>query len=74
MQTKSAICAKRLDKPPPVGNCPICKANAVDGAETGVKAFLFLSFSFFSDKQKERYEKSIFMIFRGSSMAPTPTR
>ena len=28
-------------------------------AETGVKAFLFLSFSFFSDKRKEHYKKSI---------------
>ena len=31
-------------------------------AETGVKAFLFLSFSFFSDKRKEHYEKSIFIL------------
>ena len=28
-------------------------------AETGVNSFLFLSFSFFSDKRKEHYKKSI---------------
>ncbi len=32
-------------------------------AETGVKAFLFLSFSFFSDKRKEHYKKSFFCSF-----------
>ena len=32
------------------------------------KAFLFLSFSFFSDKRKEHYKKSYFMILRGRTM------
>ena len=31
-------------------------------AEMGVNSFLFLSFSFFSDKRKEHYEKSIFIL------------
>ena len=37
-------------------------------AETGVNSFLFLSFSFFSDKRKEHYKKSYFMILRGRTM------
>ena len=38
------------------------RSMCVGVAETGVKAFLFLSFSFFSDKRKEHYKKSYFMI------------
>ena len=37
-------------------------------AETGVNSFLFLSFSFFSDKRKEHYKKRYFMILRGRTM------
>mgnify|MGYP004647815219 CR=1 FL=1 len=37
------------------------RSMCVGVAETGVKAFLFLSFSFFSDKRKEHQKKSIFM-------------
>ncbi len=37
------------------------RSMCVGVAETGVKAFLFLSFSFFSDKRKEHYKKSYFI-------------
>ena len=37
------------------------RSMCVGVAETGVKAFLFLSFSFFSDKRKEHYKKSFFV-------------
>ena len=39
------------------------RSMCVGVAETGVKAFLFLSFSFFSDKRKERQKKSFFYVF-----------
>ena len=44
------------------------RSMCVGVAETGVNTFLFLSFSFFSDKRKEHYKKSIFMILRGRPM------
>ncbi len=49
------------------------RSMCVGVAETGVKAFLFLSFSFFSDKRKEHYKKSIFNI-KVKSKAPSTTK
>ena len=41
------------------------RSMCVGVAETGVNPFLFLSFSFFSDKRKEHYKKLFFMfLFR----------
>ena len=37
------------------------RSMCVGVAETGVNTFLFLSFSFFSDKRKEHYSKVIFI-------------
>ena len=42
------------------------RSMCVGVAETGVNAFLFLSFSFFSDKRKEHYKKGFFNVFRGN--------
>ena len=39
------------------------RSMCVGVAETGVNTFLFLSFSFFSDKRKERQKKSFFYVF-----------
>ena len=40
------------------------RSMCVGVAETGVNSFLFLSFSFFSDKRKEPYKKSFFIFLR----------
>ena len=51
------------------------RSMCVGVAETGVKAFLFLSFSFFSDKRKELYKKSIFRYLAGDHWSPAkPTK
>ena len=41
------------------------RSMCVGVAETGVNTFLFLSFSFFSDKRKELYKKSYFKYLSG---------
>ena len=41
------------------------RSMCVGVAETGVNTFLFLSFSFFSDKRKEHYKKSYFKYLSG---------
>ena len=64
-RTVGALCSHR----PPRGDRKSLKEGlthmrsmCVGVAEMGVNSFLFLSFSFFSDKRKEHYEKSIFIL------------
>ena len=48
------------------------RSMCVGVAETGVNSFLFLSFSFFSDKRKEHCKESIFMLIFAGGRCSTP--